>query len=297
MSVRYALCCLILALQSAAVAAEENYTISRVYFLPPVYYVGDEVEARIRLSVNDGLFPAEPSELPAPEHVHIRDVRIIPIAGEYDIRISFSTYKTGSGELPPLELGDITLSGVQIGAASILGEDDTTIVEAFGPVLLPGTRLLLALAVGGMLIVPPLIVFAVLWLRRFVKHLLAALDERRPYRELKLELEKLQDPSHADSSRDFYIKLTAIFRKYLSRRLDVELAAHTASELAADLAEKLKGVLPVENIRADLSRFDEVKFGGRGMKGRTRQRDIEKVRNVAAAIEEWKTEVTGHVDP
>ena len=296
MSARSASLCLLLLLQPIGAAAEGNYTISRIHFLPPEYYVGDEVEARIRLSVDAGVVPAAPAEMPAPGPVHIRDILVIPIADEYDVRISFSAYETGSRELPPIELGDIVLTGVQIGAVSILTGENTAIVESFGPELLPSTGLLLALAVGGMLIVPPLIVLAIIWLRRLIKHLIAEWDERRPYKELKVKLDTLADPSLAENSREFYIKLTAAFRDYLSERLSIDIAAHTASELTAELAEKMTGVSPVEKISAELTRFDEAKFGGRGVRRPTRQNDIKKVRDAAAAIEEWKLKVSEHVD-
>ena len=96
------------------VFAEDTFTITRVHFLPPVYYVGDRVEVRVRLSVEPGLTVAEPSELPSPGNVHIQDVRIIPISDEYDVRVIFACYETGPRDLPPLKLGDIAFTGVKI---------------------------------------------------------------------------------------------------------------------------------------------------------------------------------------
>jgi hypothetical protein len=288
--------CLLLLLPLGGTVAEDNYSIIKVHFLPPVYYVGDEVEARVRLSVQDGFLPAEPRELPDPAEVHIRDVRIIPISDEYDIRISFSTYETGVSELPSVTLGDITLKGVEIEAVSILEEGRTKIEEAFGPALLPGTSLLLALLIGALLIVPVLAVFAVIWIRRLIRYLTGELSARKPYKDLNIVLDELANPSSTVNSRDFYIKLTQAFRDYLSRRLEMNIRAHTASELAEDLNERLRGVSPVERISARLSRFDEVKFGSRGVKRSQRKHDIERIRDAAAAIEEWKLEVKQHVD-
>jgi hypothetical protein len=274
--------------------AQDIYSVSRVNFLPPVYYVGDGVEARIRLSVEDGYTIVEPSELPPPGIIHVRDVRIIPISGEYDIRIFFSSFETGITELPAIELGDVTLTGVEIEVDSILEEGDTSIVGTFGPVLLPGTKVLLALFIGALLIVPPLMVLLGIWLKRLVLHLRDRWHERIPIRDLNEEIDTLV--AKAPNSRDFYIGLTEIFRRYLARKLEVDIRSYTSSELSNELGKLLPEVPAVEKISADWSRFDEIKFGKRRIKGRQRSRDVKKIRDTALAIEDWIQGERSHVD-
>ena len=290
---RLSLCLLLLL--PGIYASGDNYTVGRIDFLPPEYYVGDEVEVRVRLSVEEGVVPAEPSELPAPGRIHIKDVRIIPFSDEYDVRISFSVYETGAGILPPIELGDITLSGVEIGAVSILENGATKVEEVFGPLLLPGTRLLLALGIGALLIVPAFSVFAVIWIKRFIRHMRSEWYERKPFKELSGRLDEMEDPASTINSRDFYFKLTDIFKDYLTGRLEADIQAFTASELVEDLKERFKGIAPVEKISADFARFDEVKFGNLAVDNPQRKVDILQIREAAAAIEEWKQEVQ-HVD-
>ncbi len=288
--------CFLLILPACLAAGEDNYSISKIHFLPPVYYVGDEVEARIRLSVSGGVVPAEPSELPAPGWIRFRDVRIIPISNEYEVRISFSVYKTGTQELPPISLGDITLTGVKVGAASLLEDGVTKIEDAFGPVLLPGTRLLLAAVVGGAIVVPALIIVVFIWARRLIGQMRAQWLANKPLKDLNAMLDRLADPDYAGNSRNFYITLTETFRDYLSSRLEVDIKSHTASELKEDLMQALAGVAQVEKISAELPRFDEIKFGGLGVKRPQRTRDIKWVRDAVAAIEEWKLKAAQHVD-
>ena len=74
-----------LAALSTVALADGSYTVEHVLFLPPTFYVGDLVELRIRIDVDPGTMPAEPSELPQPSWIHIRDVRVIPIADDYGI--------------------------------------------------------------------------------------------------------------------------------------------------------------------------------------------------------------------
>jgi hypothetical protein len=237
----------------------------------------------------------EPSELPAPGSIHVRDVRIIPISGEYDIRIFFSSFETGTTELPAIDLGDITLAGVEIEVDSILQDGDTAIERAFGPVLLPGTRVLLALFIGALLVVPPLAVLAGIWLKRLVQNLLVRWNERLPFRDLNEDIDELI--AKAPNSRDFYIGLTAVFRRYLARKLELDLRSYTSSELSEELMKVLHDVPAVEKISADWSRFDEIKFGKRMIKGRQRSTDVKKIRDTALAIEAWMQGERNHVDP
>ena len=294
MSMRRAALILLLLLVWNNGFAQENFTISKAHFLPPVYYVGDHVEARVRLSTSGGAAIAEPSRLPSPGSVHIHDIRIIPISDEYDVRISFSCYETGVNQLPPIELGDITMSGIEIKVESILQEGDTTVEGVFGPLLLPGTQLLIALLIGALLIVPPLAVLASIWLIRLIRRMLTQWNERKPLKDLNTALERLI--SSKPNSREFYIELTDILRNYLSRKLNVNIRSHTASELSAELTHMLEGVIAVENLAKDLSRFDEIKFGNRRAKRQQRNSDAERVREAALAIENWHREGQGHVD-
>jgi len=296
MRLKCAVFCLLSIVPLSRITAQSDYTIQQIHFLPPTFYVGDKVEARIRLAAAEGFVPAEPTELPAPAAIQIRDVRIIPISQEYDIRITFSSYETGKGELPPIALGDITLKGVEITTESMLEEDTVKIEESFGPALLPGTKLLLALAIGALLIVPVFTVLLVIWIRRLAKHFISERKEKRPFKVLTLVLNELANPPSRVKNREFYIELTDAFREYLSARLEVNLRTSTASELRGSLAMQFTGVAPVEKILAELTRFDAVKFGNLGVSSRGRKSDIRKVRDAAEAIEMWRQEAKEHVD-
>ena len=294
MKMKGAVLCLLCFLPISRITAD--YTIRQIHFLPPTYYVGDEVEVRIRLAAEDGLVPAEPKELPPPDWIRIRDVRIIPISEEYDIRISFSSYETGKGELPAIALGDITLEGVEIITESILDEETARISESFGPALLPGSKLLLSLGVGALIILPVFIVLLIFWLRRFTNHLISERKERRPFKVLTLVLEELAKPPAPVKNREFYLRLTDAFKEYLSTRLELNVRTSTVSELRGSLTLQFAGVAPVEKVLADLVRFDAVKFGNLRVNNRRRVADIRKVRDAAEAIEIWRQEAKEHVD-
>ncbi len=287
---------MLLVLPISLICADDGYSIKGVNFLPPTFFVGDEAEVRIRLAVNEGLIPAEPSELPAPTWIHIRDVRIIPISREYEIRIAFSSYKAGTSKLPPITLGDITLVGVEIATESMLEADTVKIEESFGPALIPGTRLLLALAVGALLIFPVITFLLAIWVRRLTKRIIAERKERKPYKDFTFVLDELTGPNSPEDNKEFYLRLTGAFKDYLSGRLETNMRTLTASEMRDDLKERFTGVLPVEKISTELSRFDEVKFGNRQVSRPGRNSDVRRVRNAADAVEARQQEAKEHVD-
>lgn len=267
--------------------ADEHYTVKQLLFLPPTYYVGDLVEIRVRITVADGLVPTEPVELPPPSWVHIRDVRVIPISGEYDIRISFSTYEPGPGVLPEIALGEVVLSDLRVDTASLIDEEGAKPEEVFDPELLPGSRLLLALTVGAMLLLPILAVVSTTWIRRLLARITSNRRERRPYKVLNRALAELQEAPSPVNNREFYIKLSDLFRDYLSRKLAVDYAPYTASELREVLHENFSHIASMTQIASNLARFDRVKFGGGKVSRERREKDIAAVLAAASGLEEF----------
>jgi hypothetical protein len=265
--------------------AEDTYVIEQIHFLPPTFYVGDLVELRVRVDVESGIIPTEPLEIPPPSWVHIRDVRVIPISGDYDIRISFSSYETGTRELPPVVMGDLILTGLEIETKSITGGDVTKIEEAFNPSLLPGSRLLLALIVGGLLIVPVLGIVSFSWFRRLVTSVLRLHRERRPYRKLKQSLDDLKNSPSPVDNRTFYITLSDGLKGYLSLRLDQDFASLTSREMQETLIGRFAEMPSMRRIAAELSRFDTVKFGGETASAGRRAQDVAAVRDAAVSLE------------
>jgi hypothetical protein len=266
-------------------AYPEDYTVEQILFLPPTFYVGDTVELRVRISVSEGFVPSEPSELPEPTWIHVRDVRIIPIADDYDIRVAFSTYRPGTGELPSIEMGDIVLSGLEIITDSIIGDEVSKIDEAFGPLPLPGTRLLLALTVGVLVVLPVLLIGGYVTIRRLIAALIDYRRGRRPWRKLDRLLEELKQIRSPVNNREFYLALSDGLRAYLSVRVGDHVSALTSQELQRILRQGYPELPELNKIAAELPRFDMVKFGGKKASPAKRNQDLASVREAASGLE------------
>lgn len=265
--------------------AEDTYEIQQIFFLPPTFYVGDLVELRVRVAVEPGVIPTEPLEIPPPSWVHIRDVRVIPISGDYDIRVSFSSYETGRRELPPIVMGELVLAGLEIETQSVIEGDAAKINEAFDPALLPGTRLLLALIVGALLIVPVLGIASFSWIRRFLTNIFKSHRERRPYRKLAKGLDELKNSPSPVDNRAFYITLADRLKRYLSLRLGKDFGSLTSLELQRTLVDSFPEISSVCQIATEFSRFDRAKFGGEKASAARRAQDIAAVRDAAIDLE------------
>jgi hypothetical protein len=270
---------------TAGLSAQNSYTVKQMFFLPPTYYVGDLVELRVRVAAD--VVPTEPRELPEPGWSLIRDVRVIPISGEYDIRIAFSSYVSGSRTLPPIVLGDLILDDLRIDTESLLSEPLPKAETVFDPSYLPGSRLLLSLAVGLLLLVPLLSYFSVIWIRKLILKLHQIRTERRPLRNLTEILEELQAIPSPVNNRNFYIKLTGGFRHYLARKFGEEISSLTSEELENTLTARCPEVPELTQVAGELLRFDSIKFGGLKSTPARRGRDLSEVRAAATTLEEY----------
>ena len=276
---------------SIPVFGDETYTVKQMLFLPPTYYVGDLVEVRLRIDVADGVAPVEPTEFPEPSSVAIHDVRVIPISGEYDVRISFSSFNPGTRMLPHVELGDLIVKDIRIHTNSLIEDRNLEFVGAFDPVYLPGSRLLLALSVGTVLVLPVLIIGLLSWVRKLSRSIGENRRERQPYRTLSSALSELAVTPPPVDSRDFYIKLSDGFKRYLSYRISESIQTCTSKEVEGRLEDRYRRI-PQLNLAAQaMPFFDQMKFGGRKVSSTQRRQDIELVREAALALESFLHEL------
>ena len=286
-------CCVVFALLCVVrVIADETYIVKQMHFLPPTHYVGDLVEVRLRIDVVEGILPAEPTEFPEPGTVAIYDVRVIPISGEYDVRISFSSFHPGTRMLPQITLGKLVIKDIRIQTNSLIEDRNLNFVGVFDPVYLPGSRLLLALAIGALLILPIISVGVFSWAKRLVKSLAESRREKLPFRELSGTLQELAAIPPPVDSRAFYISLSDGFKGYLSRRLSDRISTYTSREVVGNLKEQFQRVPQLILAAQAMPFFDQMKFGGRQVSSAQRRRDIDLVMEAATAVEEHILEST-----
>ena len=264
---------------------DETYSVKQMLFLPPTYYVGDLVEVRLRIQVAEAITPAEPTEYPEPGAVAIHDVRVIPISGEYDVRISFSSFDPGTRMLPHIKLGELVIKDIRIHTNSLIEDRDLEFVGVFDPVYLPGSRLLLALSVGALLLLPVFVVGLFSWIKKLSKSIRENRRERQPFRVLAGTLDELIATPPPVDSRDFYHKLSNGFKHYLSSRIDPGLLTCTSRELENKLEDPFSTVPQITLAAQAMAFFDQMKFGGRKVSSVQRRQDIDLVRDAAFAIE------------
>ncbi len=115
--------------------------------MPPVFYVGDQVEARLTLLLPEGKALLPPLSLPTQSWVLIRDVQVRHDPPFERVTVKFVPFAPGVKTLPPLVLGDLTLDGVRISTNSLLGKEDASELEPpRDQLVLPHTELFVFLA-------------------------------------------------------------------------------------------------------------------------------------------------------
>ncbi len=281
------LAALLLCIGTAAPLLAQEYSVSQSVLLPPEFYVGDSVEMRLTLRVgqNEALTP--PKALPTDRWIVFHSIRVVPHGDTQEVRISFTPYHPGTLPFPPIELGHVVLKDISVYVKPVLSAQatgqTTDLRAAYGPLLLPNTRLFVGAMVGVLLIAP------LLWLgfyrfgRRRIQDLLKRLQENRPYRRLLRYLKSVDQRAGDMRGREFYIELLTELKLYLGRRLAVDFAALTTAELEPHLA----GLLLTDSERGQLVglfRFgDLVKFAGRPAPVRQRKSHIDQLLTIVTA--------------
>lgn len=259
--------------------------IERTTFLPQVFYVGDRVEMRVAFRTSPGAAPRLPQESPSIAWGTLHRVRLAEVSGGWELRVSFTPYQPGTQTLPPMELGDVYLRGIDVPVPSILDENRSELAPLRDQLLLPATRMLLAAAVAVLVLVPAVWFVFFRWGRRRFRDLLTRYRDALPYRRINRSLRQLGNEMDDMSDRDFYIQLLSDFRSYLSRRMHTEAFSATTEELAGELER----YIPTEEDREavlEVFKFgDRVKFASQRASTRARSDHLEAVMRVLRHVE------------
>jgi len=258
--------------------------VTETIFVPPVFFVGDQVEARLTLLLPEGKALLPPLSLPAQSWVLIRDVQVRHDPPFERVTVKFVPFAPGVKTLPPLVLGDLTLDGVKISTNSLLGKDAPTELEPpRDQLLLPHTELFVFL-VFLLVIVLPLAGWR--FFRpglRFIQVVWRRADRHRAWRQLTKDLKKLQSKALSLPGPEFYTQFSQLVRAYLSERFDRDFGTLTAAEVRL-LLSPLPTAWTAEWVRL-VHRADVVRFDAQEPPESERFDDLEALRREAGHLE------------
>jgi len=288
-----AMACLVGLLAVAAIgSAQETYSIADASFLPVRFYVGDEVELRLRLRA-PGKELVTPARLPSTRWLTVRDVQCSSYhPGDWLVRIFFTSFRPGIHTLPALDLGGLLLENVRIETRSILGDaDETKPVGPKGQLALRGTRRTLTALMILVLAGPPLLYVGIrLGARAYRSYRLAG-QRMAPRNRVLRELGRLRGRLDECPPPELFSQISGLLREYFQVRLSFPASTYTTEELRGALTWYFKQDRDLERpgndlgarIGALLSRADYIRFGALESSQMERERAL---MNAASIVED-----------
>ncbi len=278
---------IIILLFSPAIFLDADTGISSVstIFLPKEYYVGDKVELRIKFNIEDGFILEVPKKLPESSWINFHSIEIGKKDDNYDVRIVFTPFISGTRSLPPLNLGAIVLDSVKLHTSSLIDSTGNDFAAIAGQLLLPGTKLMLVVVVGTLFIGPLSVLLLLGPFRKKITEFVKIGRDRRPIKRLNRILRELEDQKGRISCRRFYIRLSTEVREYLSIRTTVDFTTLTTQDMKFALNRVVHNSEFSVNIFDMMKLADRIKFGGLTTDDTRKMEDIVLVRNVSSFIE------------
>ncbi len=275
----------ILFLSLTAASADTGIQVEDTVFIPKEFYVGDKVELRIKLDVENNFKLQLPGTLPSSPWIEINSLEIFENNTVPELRIVFTSFIPGTRSFPTLFLGDIVLNSVKIHTSSLIESRDAEFSGIEDQLLLPGTKLGLGVIVGALFIGPMLIILLLGPFRKNIAKIIKNSISRSPINRLNKILNELTDQKNGISCRRFYIRLSAAVREYLSKRSDTDFITLTTSDIEIALI-KVLGHREFSTMLYDMMKLsDAIKFGKVTTDDQKKLEDIDLVRNISKFFE------------
>jgi len=276
-----------------SIIADTGISSVDTVFLPKEYYVGDKVELRIKLTIEEGYTLQLPENLPESSWINFHSVEITKADKNQEVRIVFTSFIPGTRSLPALNLGGIVLNSVKLHTSSLIESTGNDFVGIADQLLLPGTKLMLVIVVGTLFLGPLLVLMLLGPFRKKIAEFAGIGRGRRPIKRLNRILRELEDQKGRISCRRFYIRLSREVREYLSKRSTVDFTTLTTQDMKFALSRVVNNSEFVENILGMMKLADSIKFGRLTTDDARKMNDIILIRNVSSFIEtEMKNRTT-----
>lgn len=258
--------------------------LTDIRFIPPTFFVGDQVELSISFDLDGPMAIEVPETLPESDWVEIRDIFVETDDQSVTVIIAFTPFAAGTRTLPPMELGALLLKDIKVPTYSILQNTHDGVRSLRGQLLMPGTRLAVALILSLMAMAPFLGygLFRILW--NWFKKSRQLYRTGRPARRLRRLMKNLNAVVGSKTASLWYYELTEGLRTYLSARIGHDCQSATTVEIS-EMPEFLGKDTPQLRLLDVLQDGDMVKFAGRFADDRSLHKTLDKVNS---AVQEWE---------
>ncbi|MBN1698005.1 MAG: hypothetical protein JW881_10865 [Spirochaetales bacterium] len=280
--------------------SQENYSFETITFLPPMYYIGDEVELRLKVVIPDNYEITKTEREINNEWIDVKRILIFPPRKRegkkiYEVRIFFVSFKPGNLSLPDIPLGVIVLKDIQIDTLSVFTGKQRTekLTPPRGQLELPYTWVKIGLIVLLIILVSVLFVILIVFLPRWMMFARNLYLKNLPVNKLRRGLAKLKRECASMHYRDFFIGLSVLIREYLNNRLYIPALTSTTAEISRVSSASIMEAGVGREIVKILTLSDFIKFGGRVSNEGEMCAVIDKVHFLVDTIEEEKK----HVEP
>jgi len=265
-----------------------QFAVKDLRFVPPTFFVGDPVEMHIVFDADDAPVLDVPTEWPAADWVEIRDIAVRTGGEDITVVVAFTPFAPGTRSLPTIDLGGMLLQDLKVPTHSLLENDHPGRRSLRAQLLLPGTRLAVALILT-LAAMAPFLGYGLTrafwtWFRQ-VRELYRA---GRPARRFRRLLGRLRSRVGAESASRWFSDLTEGLRDYMSARTGRDCRSSTTAEIG-DMPEFGVAESPQGRLLDVLRDGDMVKFAGRVADDR---RLAATLSDVERAVAEWEK---GHV--
>jgi len=267
-------------------AQSAEYKINNTMFLPPQFYVGDTVELRIHFTVSEDKELSLPAAMPELSWITIKGMELQKVRGFYELRVVFSSFQPGTRAFPSLDLGSVVIEGIRIHTTSVLQEGEEPFAQAFNPVNLPGTRLLLGFGSALLLFGPLILVIFGGKTLRILRDKFQLKQRRRPYRRFLKRMTELGNRMNKIERDEFYTILAREFRTYISQRLKKNFIPETTRETKKLLYKEFPSAGFLEPLFSILEYGDRIRFGDKATKRERKDPDLITYKKTVEQIEE-----------
>ncbi len=258
--------------------------LSDIRFIPPTFFVGDKVELSIRFDLDGPLAVMEPESLPDSDWVEISDISVVSEDHSVTVLITFTPYAPGTRTLPSMKLGALQLQDIKVTTHSIMQNSYKGVRSLRGQLLMPGTRIAVALILSLTAMAPFLAYgffrFSLKWFKKSRRLYRVG----KPGRRLRRLTKKLKAGVGSTKASLWYYELTEGLRGYLSARIGYDCRSATTAEIAL-LPEFSDDDSPQLRLLDVLKEGDMVKFAGRFADDRSLNNTLDAVNS---AVQEWE---------